>query len=99
MDIDRNDIKIHIHGNILTDFASLFKVFFKGTIIGMIEDTAESALNTGIPLIGNTIMTKLDGYFPLTKNWIADWETPQSAVVTDTKFAIGCKGLMFDKRR
>ena len=65
----------------------------------MIEDTAEAALNTGIPLIGNTAMTKLDGYFPLTENWIADWETPQSAVITDTKFAIGCKGLMFDRRR
>lgn len=85
LDIDRNDIKIHLHGNIWTDFASLFEVFFKGTIIGMIEDTAEAALNTGIPAIGNGIMTRLDGYFPvpLIPNWIVDWETPQSAIVTD----------------
>lgn len=99
MDIDRRDIKIHLHGNIWTDFAGLFEVFFKGTIIDMIEDTAVAALNTGIPLIGNTAMTKLDGYFPipLIPKWIVDWETPQSAIITDTSFAIGVKGLMFDK--
>lgn len=98
MDIDRRDIDIHIHGNIWTDFASLFEVFFKGTVIGMIEDTAEAAMNTGIPLIGNGIMTKLDGYFPIPvfPNWVVDWETPQPAVITDTSFAIGVKGLMFD---
>lgn len=65
----------------------------------MIEDTAVAALNTGIPLIGNTVMTKLDGYFPipLIPKWVVDWETPQSAIITDTSFAIGVKGLMFDK--
>ena len=98
MDIDRRDIDIHMHGNIWTDLTSLFEVFFKGTVIGDIEDTAEAALNSGIPLIGNTLMTKLDGYFPITDYWIADWETPYQAVITDTKFAIGCKGLMFDNR-
>ena len=99
MDIDRRDIDIHLHGNIWTDFASLFEIFFKGTVIGMIEDTAEAAMNTGIPLIGNTVMTKLDGYFPIpiVPKWVVDWETPQPAVVTDTRFAIGVKGLMFDR--
>jgi len=98
MDIDRRDINIHMHGNIWTDLASLFEVFFKGTVIDSIESTAETAMNTGIPLVGNTVMTRLDGYFPILPNWIVDWETPQAAVVTDTSFAIGCKGLMFDKR-
>lgn len=99
MDIDRRDIDIHLHGNIWTDFGSLFEVFFKGTVISMIEDTAEAAMNTGIPLIGNTIMTKLDGYFPvpIVPNWVVDWETPQPAIVTDSYFAVGVKGLMFDK--
>ena len=78
LDIDRRDIDVHLHGNLWTDFASLFEVFFKGTIIGIIEDTAEAALNTGIPLIGNAVMTKSDGYFPIPfiPNWVVDWETP-----------------------
>ena len=99
MDIDRRDIDIHIHGNIWSDFASLFEVFFKGTVIDMIEDTVETGLNIGIPFVGNTLMTNLDGYFPIPfiPNWIVDWETPESAIITDTDFCIGVKGLMFDK--
>lgn len=99
MDIDRRDINIHLNGNIWTDFASLFEIFFKGTVIGMIEDTAEAAMNTGIPLVGNTIMTKLDGYFPIPvlPTWVVDWETPYQAVVSSDFFAIGVKGLMFDR--
>lgn len=98
MDIDRRDIKIHLHGNLITDFASLFEVFFKGVVIDMIEDTVEDTLNAGIPLIGNGIIDKTNGFFPIPfiKDWIVDWETPQSAIVTDTSFAIGVKGLMFD---
>ena len=90
LDISRTDI--------WSDFADIFAFFFKGVVIDMIEDTAETALNTGIPAIGNGIMTKLDGYFtvPFIPNWIVDWETPQSAIVTDDYFAIGVKGLMFD---
>ena len=99
MDIDRRDIDIHIHGNIWSDFASLFEVFFKGTVIKDIEDTTEAVLNTGIPLVGNTLMTVSDGFFPLLPNWIFDWETPNQAVVTDDYFAIGVKGLMFDRQR
>ena len=99
MDIDRRDIDIHLHGNIFTDFASIFEVFFKGTIIDMIEDTAETAINVGIDTVGNGVMTKLDGYFPIPvfADWFVDWETPQAALVTDTSFAIGVKGLMFDR--
>jgi len=98
MDIDRRDISYHIDGNIWSGFANLFEFFIKGTVIGMIEDSAELALNVGIPLIGNTVMTNLDGYFPIpfVPNWVVDWETPYQAIVTDTSFAIGVKGLMFD---
>lgn len=30
--IDRNHIKIHMSGNLLTDIGSLFEIFFKGTV-------------------------------------------------------------------
>lgn len=99
MKINRTDISIHIHGNIWSDFANLFTPFFEGPICDAIEETVDSVLNTGIPAIGNGIMERLDGYFPipLISNWIVDWETPQAAIVTDTQFAIGVKGLMFDR--
>ena len=41
-----------------------------------------------------------DGYFPVpfVPNWVVDWETPRAAIVTDTAFEIGVKGLLFDKK-
>ena len=99
MDIDRRDIDIDIGGNIWADLSNLFEVFFKGPVIDSIEETAVAAMTVGIPKIGNGIMEALDGYFviPGIPNWVVDWETPYQAVITDTKFAIGVKGLMFDR--
>ena len=73
-------------GNIWTDLASLFEVFFVGTVAGMIEDTVIFTLNTGIPVVTNTIVAATDGYLPLSfiPNWVLDWETPESAIVTET---------------
>ena len=98
-EISRRHLDIHLHGNIWTDLGSLFEVFFKGTVVGLIEDTVETTLNTGIPAISNVLMTKLDGYFPvpLIPKWVVDWETPEAAQVTDIAFEIGVKGLMFDR--
>ena len=98
-EISRRHLDIHLHGNLWTDFASVFEVFFKGTVVGLIEDTVETALNTGIPAISDALMTKLDGYFPvpLINKWVVDWETPEAAQVTDIAFEIGVKGLMFDR--
>lgn len=84
--INRFDINIKMHGNILTDLASLFEVFFVGTVAGLIEDTIVFTLDTGIPFVTNTIVAATDGYLPLpyVSNWVLDWETPESAIITDT---------------
>lgn len=51
-------------------------------------------------MVTNTVLTKLDGYFPvpLIPNWVIDWETDEAAQVSDISFAIGTKAMMFDKR-
>ena len=36
VDINRNDIDIKIWGNIWSDFASAFEIFFKSTVVGLI---------------------------------------------------------------
>lgn len=86
--INRFDINIKMHGSFLTDLASLFEVFFVGTVAGLIEEAIQVTLTTGIPLVTNTIVTATDGYLPLpfVPNWVLDWETPESAIVTDTQF-------------
>jgi len=86
--INRFDINIKMWGNILTDLESLFEVFFVGTVANLIEESIVFTLNTGIPVVTNTIMAATDGYFllPFIPNWVLDWETPESAIITDTQF-------------
>ena len=49
VDIDRNDIDIKIWGNIWSDFASAFEVFFKSTVVQGIQDAVTSTLETTVP--------------------------------------------------
>jgi hypothetical protein len=100
IDIDRNDIKIQIHGNIFADFADLITPFIKGIVIDEIESTVTSILVNDLPAVVNLAMEALDGYFPvpLIDFWWIDWETPEAAIVTDSTFEIGVKGLMFDSQ-
>lgn len=53
VDIDRNDIDIKIWGNIWADFAAAFEIFFKSTVVQLIQDSVRSALTTGIPYYAN----------------------------------------------
>ena len=78
---------------------SLFEIFFVGTVAGIIEDSIDFTLSTGIPRVSNAVMVYSDGYakVPLIPDWWVDWETEEAAHVTNTYFAIGVKGLMFDK--
>ena len=49
VDINRNDINIHIHGNIWSDFASMFEIFFKSTVVQGIQDAVATVLTTTVP--------------------------------------------------
>lgn len=85
-DINRFDINIKLWGDFITDFASLFEVFFVGTVAGLIEDTITITLNKGIPFVTNTVLEKMDGYLPvpLIPNWVIDWQTPEAVQVSNT---------------
>ena len=44
-------------------------------------------------------LAKTDGYIPIPvyADWTLDWETQDPGLVTDNYFAVGVKGLLFDK--
>ena len=98
VDIDRSDIDIKIWGNIWSDFASAFEIFFKSTVVDMIRDGVKSTLETTVPDYINAALAGTDGELdiPVGANWILDWETIEAAVVTETAFEIGAKGILFD---
>ena len=96
VDINRNDIKLHIGGGFWTDIASIFTVFFKGTVVDLIRDSVTLALQTTIPAVTNAALNKNDGYFHYIPDWWLDWESPNAAIVTGTSWNLAVKGLMFD---
>ena len=53
VDINRNDLKFHIHGNIWTDMASVFEPLFKGTVLDIVTSTVTTALTTTAPTVAN----------------------------------------------
>jgi hypothetical protein len=100
VEINRNDIKIHIMGNLLTDMAALFEVFFKGTVANIIEKAVYVALDSEVPKVTNAMIGALDGTIrvPMVPNWKVDWQTPEAFVVNNEWIGAGFKGLFFDSR-
>lgn len=98
-DIDRWDVNIKIWGNIWSDFASAFEVFFVGTVVDIIDEALTTALTTGIPSYSSAALAHNDGFIPVPAwpYWTFDWSTANSAIVTDKYFEIGVAGLFFDK--
>lgn len=82
-----------------TDFINLFTPFFKSVVVDIINESVSLVLNTGVPLIANTLIDYTDGFLPmpLVNQWVLDWETPAAAVVTNDSISIGVRGLYFDK--
>lgn len=101
VDINRFDINIQIYGNIWSDFASIFEVFFVGTVADLIDDAMTYGLQNGIPTVSNHFIGLTNGYAPIPvyADWTFDWETEYRANVTDTYFQVGVKGFFFDKSK
>lgn len=88
VDIDRNDINIQIWGNIWSDFAAMFEIFFKSEVVQAIQDSMNYILTDGIPLAANTYFKRKDGFIhiPFFPTWEVDWMTPASAIVATDSF-------------
>ena len=98
VDINRNDINIHIHGNIWSDFASMFEIFFKSTVVQGIQDAVATVLTTTVPDSLNSFIATQGGESMILTDWYLDWQTPVAAIVTEEAFEIGSKFIMYDKQ-
>ena len=95
--INRFDINIKLWGNFYTDLASLFEVFFVGTVAGLIEDTVRTALSVELPNLINYEIGKTNGIIPLgIPDFKLDWQTPINPTVTTTYSGITMNGIFFD---
>jgi len=74
VDIDKNDIKIDIHGNVWSDFADMFTVFFKNTVVDLIVDGIAGVLTETIPDSLNALFASSNGVTQLMPNGLSlDW--------------------------
>jgi len=101
VDIDRNDIKIHLGGGFITDIASLFEVFFKGTVVDLIRDSVTTALKTTLPQFATNYVAGTECYAKPFRSIdvmtaILDWETKEELLVDAFRLSGGMKGLFFD---
>lgn len=99
-DINRHDIKIHLHGNLITDIGAMFEIFFKGPVSDAIEDTIRLTLNQGVPAAVNLVMKHNDGewHIPNVINWILDWQTQNPIQVKSDWIGAGIRGLFYDEK-
>jgi hypothetical protein len=92
VNINKDDIKLHIGGGFWTDLASLFEVFFKSKVVSEINDNIKKALTTTLPVIANKALNANNGFLniPYGDNGVIfDWESPIGAVnITNTTLGI-----------
>lgn len=94
--IDRKQIKVHIHGNLVSDIGDLFTGFFKKQIADAIEDAMHVALHDALPALINKWLVSTDGYlpFPEIQEYDYDWSTLHKMQVKKNWMGLGMKGLM-----
>lgn len=75
VDISKDDLDIDIWGSVWTDFASVFEVFFKGTVVDIIDNAITGVLNDTVPDGLNSVVANLGGntLVPGFSSWYLDW--------------------------
>lgn len=97
--ISEQDIQVHLHGNVWSEFAGSFINFFKGPMIKLIETSNEKAINIALPLAVNEAIAATDGNLNFNfPHLMLDVITPTAAEVSLDTISIGMKGLFFDER-
>lgn len=59
--ISEQDIQVHLHGNVWSEFAGSFISFFKGPMIKLIETSNQKAINIALPTAVNTAIQNTNG--------------------------------------
>ena len=97
--ISEQDIQVHLHGNVWSEFAGSFISFFKGPMIRLIEASNQKAITIALPNAVNTAIMQSNGSLNfLNKFWQLNVITPLPAAVSLDAIQIGIKGLFFDER-
>lgn len=59
--ISEQDIQVHLHGNVWSEFAGSFISFFKGPMIKLIETSNQKAISMALPAAVNGAISASNG--------------------------------------
>ena len=97
--ISEQDIQVHLHGNVWSEFAGSFISFFKGPMIKLIETSNQKAITLALPTAVNGAIANSNGSLNfIDKFWQLNVITPAAPKVTLDSISVGIKGLFFDQR-
>jgi len=73
VNLPKDHISLHIHGNVIADFASLFKSLFMGTVRDQITGQVNNALRNAVPPAVNKLIASQKGYSKIYNKMDLDW--------------------------
>ena len=97
--ISEQDIQVHLHGNVWSEFAGSFISFFKGPMIKLIETSNQKAITLALPTAVNTAIANTNGSLQfIDKFWMVNIITSARPQISLDSISLGIKGLFFDQR-
>lgn len=95
VNLPKDHISLHIHGNVIADFASLFKGLFMGTVRDQITSQVNNALRNSVPPALNKLIAAQKGYTKIYNKMDLDWSISSAPKINAQNLEFGIKGLFF----
>ena len=97
VNIPKNHIDIHIHGDVIAKIADFLKSFFIDSVRKDIEKSMNDALKTEIAPQINEIMANAKGTAEVFPKSDLDWSLAKTPIINSKSLEFGVKGLIFPK--
>jgi len=99
VDLPKDHISLHIHGNLIAKFASLFKGLFMGTVRDQITNQVNNALRNSVPPAINKLIASQKGYSNIYNHMDLDWSISSAPKINAQTLEFGIKGLFFPENQ
>jgi len=97
VDLPKDHLNIHVHGNVVAKIADAFKKLFIGTIRDEITKNLKDLLVKQVPPQLNKIVAEQQGFTEVYKGLDLDWSLPAAPKITASLLQFGIKGLLYPK--
>ena len=97
VNLPKDGIKIHIHGNAAASIADAFKSLFMGTIRDEITKNLRDIISKELPPAINKVLADQKGITEIYKDLMVNWALPSAPTVTEKSLEFQFKGNFFPK--